>query len=148
MKRVLVIILIVIFGAALNAQIVVTIPEFPTENDEITIIFDATQPGAEELLGYTGTVYAHTGVNTNFGDWQHVIGDWGNNQNQPALTRIGTDLYQLVIGFPRIFYGVTNPSEHIQELAFVFRSADASKQTRPDIFVPVYEPGLNLVVEN
>ncbi|HKB86565.1 MAG TPA: hypothetical protein VKD08_10370, partial [Ignavibacteriaceae bacterium] len=68
-------------------QIVVTIPENPTENDSITVYFDATQPGAEQLLGYNGTVYAHTGVSTNIGTWQHVIGDWGNNTNQPALIK-------------------------------------------------------------
>ena len=71
-----------------KAQIVVTIPEYPTQSDSIVVLFDATQPGAEELLNYTGTVYAHTGVNTNLGDWQHVIGSWGNNQNQPALIEI------------------------------------------------------------
>lgn len=62
------------------------------------MIFDATQPGAEELLNHTGTVYVHTGVNSNLGNWQHVIGDWGSNQTQPALARLGANLYQLTIG--------------------------------------------------
>ncbi len=130
---------------SIYSQVVTTEPEIPTENDSIVVFFDATQPGAEELLNYTGTVYAHTGVTTNLGDWQHVIGDWGNNQNQPALTRLGTNLYKLTIGFPRQFYSVTNPAEDILELAMVFRSEDATKQTRPDIFITVYEPGLNIV---
>ena len=77
------------------SQVIVTIPEYSTENDSITIQFNA-QEGDGGLEGYTGTVYAHTGVITNFSsgpsDWKHVIGDWGNNTNQPALTRIGTDL--------------------------------------------------------
>lgn len=130
------------------SQIVVTIPEFPTQTDSITIYFDAIQPGAEELLNYTGTVYAHTGVNTNFGNWRHVIGNWGNNNNQPALTRDSSNHYHLTIGYPRTFYSITNPSEQITALDFVFRSSDATRQTRPDIFVDIYQPGLNLIINS
>ncbi len=147
MRQFLIHIIFVLFSGLSFAQIVITQPEFPTQNDSIVITFDATQPGAEELLNYSGTVYAHTGVNTNVGDWQHVIGDWGQT-NQPALIRLGTNLYQLTVGYPRQFYGLTNPSEHILELAIVFRSSDGNLQTRPDIFIPIYEPGLNIVINN
>ena len=140
---------IIIFTCSeLFPQIVITVPQFPTQNDSITIYFDATQPGAEELFNYTGTVYTHTGVNTNLGNWQHVIGDWGNNNNQPALTRDSANHYHLTIGHPREFYSVTNPAEQIEALCFVFRSSDAAQQTRPDIFVDLYQPGLNLVVNS
>jgi 1,4-alpha-glucan branching enzyme len=148
MRNVYKLILVFIFVSVAKPQIIVTEPEFPTESDSIVVIFDATQTGAEELLNYTGTVYAHTGVNTNLGMWQHVIGDWGNNQTQPALERLSANLYRLIIGFPRQFYNVTNSSEDISELSFVFRSADASKQTRPDIFIAVYEPGLNVIFQS
>ncbi|GMU95804.1 alpha-amylase family glycosyl hydrolase [Ignavibacterium album] len=137
-----------LFSTQIFSQIVVTQPDYPTQADSIVIFFDATQPGAEELLNYTGTVYAHTGVNTNAGNWQHVVGNWGDNQTQPALTRLGPNLYKLTIGYPRIFYNVTNPSETIYALAFVFRSSDATKQTRPDIFINLYQPGLTLIVQN
>ena len=130
------------------SQIVVTVPQYPTENDSIIIYFDATQPGASELLNYTGTVYAHTGVTTNNGTWQHVIGNWGDNTTQPALTRLGANYYKLVIGNPRQFYSITDNTEHITELDFVFRSEDATKQTRPDIFMPVYSSGINLVLNS
>ena len=130
------------------AQIVVTEPEYPTRNDSIVVIFDATQTGAEELLNYTGTLYAHTGVNTNLGDWQHVIGSWGNNSNQPSLIRLDNNLYKLTIGKPREFYSVTNSFEKILRLAIVFRSSDGNSQTRPDIFIDLYEPGLNVVIDN
>lgn len=150
MKKIFFLLILFFLTPISFTQIVVTQPEFPTENDSIVVIFDATQPGAEELLNYTGTVYAHTGVLTNLGGtvWQHVIGQWGNNQTQPPLTRLGANLYKLTVGFPRQFYGLTNPAEKILELAVVFRSADGTKQTRPDIFIPVYEPGLNIVFEN
>lgn len=148
MKKLILSLLIFAFTSLSFAQIVTTEPQYPTQNDSIVVIFDATQPGAVELLNYTGTVYAHTGVTTNLGQWQHVIGDWGNNSNQPALTRLGQNLYKLTIGLPRAFYSVTNPTEKILQLALVFRSSDALKQTRPDIFIDLYEPGLNLVIQN
>ena len=129
------------------AQIVTTDPDYPTQYDSIVVYFDATQPGGTGLLNYTGTVYAHTGVTTNLGQWQHVIGDWGQT-NQPALTRLAANYYKLTIGYPRTFYSVTNPSEKILQLSMVFRSADATKQTNPDIFIDLYEPGLTLVVQN
>ena len=94
---------------------------------------DTTHPDASELLNYTGTVYAHTGVTSNVGTWQHVIGSWGQT-NQPALTRLGANLYKLTVGFPRTFYSVTNPSEQILQLDIVFRSADGSKANTSGYF--------------
>lgn len=141
---------VLFYSIAGYSQLVTTEPDFPTELDSIVIFLDATQPGAEELLNYTGTVYAHTGVITNLGGstWQHVIGSWGVNNTQPALTRLGPNLYKLTVGYPRQFYSVTNPSEIIFQMAVVFRSADASKQTRPDIFIDLYQQGLNIVIQN
>ena len=145
-------ILNIIFSISIFAQVVVSSPEFPTEADSIIITFDATK-GDKGLIGYTGNVYAHTGVNTNLGNWQHVIESWGNDATQPQLTRIGTDLYELVIGNPRKFYNLTNPSEKIKEIAFVFRSAGSSGPTGRDvggndIFLTIYEPGINVSITN
>ncbi|GJQ20061.1 MAG: hypothetical protein HBSIN02_04160 [Bacteroidia bacterium] len=135
--------------AALS-QIVVTVPQFPTENDSIVVTFDATQPGASELLNYTGTLYTHTGVITNLStgpsDWKYVKGTWGS-PSQPTLTRLGENLYRLIIGRPRQYYGVSNQTERILKLAFVFRSADGTKQTRPDIFVDLFEPGISVLID-
>ncbi len=141
-------IILIIFSIKNLAQVVTTSPQYPTEMDSIVVFFDATKPGAEELLNYTGTVYAHTGVTTNLGSWRYVIGQWGNNQTQPALTRLGPNLYRLTIGYPRQFYAITNPAEKIQTLNFVFRSADGTKQTRPDIFITIYQTGVNIVIQN
>jgi len=132
------------------SQIVVTLPQYPTENDSIVVTFDATQPGASELLNYTGTLYAHTGVITNLStgpsDWKHVKGSWAS-PTQPTLTRLGANLYQLVVGRPRPYYGLTDPTERILKLAFVFRNSDGSKQTRPDIFVDLFEPGISVLID-
>lgn len=130
------------------AQLVTSLPQYPTENDSIVVFLDTSQPGAEELVNYTGTIYVHAGVNTNFGNWQHVIESWGNNTTQPALTKDSTNHYKLTIGYPRQFFNVTNSSEHISSFAFVFRTADGNSQTRPDIFYTVYQPGYTLALNS
>ncbi len=132
----------------LFSQIVTSSPTYPTENDSIVIYFDATQPGAEALLNYSGTIYAHTGVTTNVGKWRYVKGTWGVNPTQPALSNIGPNLYKLTIGNPRQFYKITDTTEHITALDFVFRSTDATKQTSPDIFYLIYQPGYTLTLIN
>jgi 1,4-alpha-glucan branching enzyme len=142
MKRILLFTLLFI-TASVFAQ-VTSIPEFATENDSIIIRFDATQ-GGKGLMNYTGVVYAHTGVITNLSNsqWAYVIGSWGNNTVQPALTRLGPNLYELKIGYPRSFYKITNQNERILRLAFVFRSAAGTQQTE-DIFHDIYLPGINV----
>lgn len=129
------------------SQVVVSDPLFPTATDQVTITFDATK-GSGNLAGYTGDVYAHTGVKIQGNNaWQYVIGSWGNNTTQPKLTRIGPNLYQLVIS-PSIrqFYNV--PADKvITQMAFVFRAASGSPQTE-DLFLDVYPPGLNIMINS
>ncbi|MFW5822443.1 MAG: alpha-amylase family glycosyl hydrolase [Tangfeifania sp.] len=122
-----------------TAQIT-TNPELPVASQSVTITFDSSE---DSRLGYyTGDLYAHTGViiqgNT---EWQHVIGDWGVNAEQPQLTHLGNGIYELEIT-PDInsFYSVEE-TEKVLQLAFVFRTADANNQTA-DLFVNVYEEGL------
>jgi len=146
MKFKLFLMVLIITAGFSYSQVVYTIPKFPTENDSITVYFDATQSGASELLNYTGIVYAHTGVTIGDSTWNYVIGTWGVNSTQPALTNFGSKLYELKIGYPRKFYKVTDTTVHITQLDFVFRSSDGSKQTRPDIYVPLYTSGVNVKV--
>lgn len=121
---------------------VTTSPALPTANDEVTIIFDATGTALE---GYTGDIYAHTGVTVNGDRWQYVIESWGDNTTQPKLTRDGSNfnLYTLLIT-PDVFtfYGV-NTSSTISEFNFVFRASSGSPQSA-DVFVPIYAAGLNV----
>ncbi|MCF6212904.1 MAG: T9SS type A sorting domain-containing protein [Flavobacteriaceae bacterium] len=121
---------------------VTTVPSIPTVADAITVTFDAT---GTELDGYTGTVYAHTGATINGAQWQNVVGSWGNNTTQPALTNIGGNLYQFIIT-PSVtsFYGLSSGT--VSELSFVFRSSDGTKQSRPDYFVPIFSSGLNVLI--
>ena len=120
---------------------VTTDPAIPMADQALTITLNTTGTGLED---YSGDIYAHTGVTVNGNQWQNVIGSWGNNTNQPQLTSLGNSLYELVIA-PSIrdFYGVA-ASDVISEIDLVFRSADGSQQTSPDIFIEVFESGLNI----
>ncbi len=134
------------------SQVVTSTPIFATESDSIVVFFHADL-GDAGLENYTGNVFAHTGVNTNVGDWQHVIGSWGDDAAQPQLTRLSANLYILVIGYPREFYGITDTNEHITSLNFVFRSEGSSGPTGrdvggADIFMPIFDAGLNVRITN
>lgn len=148
--------LLLLFTFISNAQTVVTtVPQFPSQTDKITITFNTTNAnpaGKAALINYFGTAYAHTGVTLSIDNgapqkWQDVIGNWGDNAAQPALTLLGTNLFQIVINNPMLYYKVALPpgghTIKITELSFVIRSSDASKQTE-DIFVPLYSPGISL----
>jgi 1,4-alpha-glucan branching enzyme len=120
-------------------------PALPTAEDQVVITFDATK-GGRGLAGYNGPVFAHTGVFIE-GEtgWRHVIGGWGDNAVQPQLSRIGPDLYRLVIGPDiRQYYGVA-AGKNITSMNFVFRGSSGSPQTE-DFFVEVVEPGLRVSV--
>ncbi|NOQ92111.1 MAG: T9SS type A sorting domain-containing protein [Flavobacteriaceae bacterium] len=136
--------LLLFFPLLLSSQ-VTTSPAVPTANDEITVTLTTTGTG---LDGYTGDIYAHTGVTVDGAQWQNVIGGWADNANNPKLTKINTTTYELVIT-PDVFtfYGVAT-SKTITEVSFVFRSSDASKQTSPDIFIEIFQAGLNVVLTN
>jgi len=140
MKKTVLLLILIISSLTFTFAQVSTVPTIPTAASEVTINFDATGTG---LDGYTGDVYAHTGVTVNGARWQNVIADWGVNTSKAKLTRTATNLYELVIT-PNVytFYDVAT-SETISEFNFVFRSSDGSQQT-VDLFVQIYEEGLNI----
>lgn len=134
----------------LNGQIIVTSPQFPTENDLVTITYDATL-GTAGLKDYKGDVYAHTGVITNksasLSDWKYTS-TWGSNVAKYKMTSIGNNKWTLQITPDiRRYYGVPS-GETIQKMAFVFRSSDNKLEGKgddgADIFASIYESGLLL----
>ncbi|HFE64786.1 MAG TPA: hypothetical protein ENK14_10295, partial [Caldithrix sp.] len=143
----------ILLTTTLFGQVVTSDPAFATQYDSIVVFFDATK-GDSGLMGYTGDVWAHTGVITNYstgpGDWKHVIAPWNVNLPKAKLTRIAPDYYKLVIGYPRVYYNVTDPAEEILKLAFVFRNSNGTVTGRgaghADIFLDLYQPGLTAVV--
>ncbi len=131
------------------AQVITSNRVFPKSNHELVITFYADQ-GNKGLMGFTGDVYAHTGVITSSStsptDWKFVKTSWGTNTPETKLTRIGTDKYTLTISPNVIGYYNIPSSETVLKLAFVFRSADNSRTGRnadgSDIFLDLFGDGL------
>jgi 1,4-alpha-glucan branching enzyme len=143
----------VILATPLFAQVVTTVPAFPTEGQQVTIYFNANE-GNRGLANFTGDVYAHTGVLTNLStsasNWRYVVSGWLVDIPKAKLERIEPNLYRLVIPDIRAYYNVP-ANETIQKLAFVFRSAAGVTPTREgkatgnaDIFVDMYSGGVNV----
>ena len=133
------------------AQLVTTNPAIVTQTGSIVeVTFDATL-GNKGLMGFTGDVYAHTGVNSNLGRWQHAPA-WGDNAAKYKLTPLGNNKWKFTIS-PDIatFYALIS-GETVSQLCFVFRSADKSKEGKDvgnaDIFIDVKQAGLNVVFTN
>ena len=117
----------------------------PEANQAATIYFDKTGTG---LSAYTGTIYAHTGVTVNGNAWQNVLGSWGSNTTQPALTLVSGNIYKLDLT-PTIQNFYNNPTGTISKINIVFRSANGTQQTS-DLELPVgaFQVSLNSPFEN
>jgi 1,4-alpha-glucan branching enzyme len=127
------------------AQVIVTTPSFPTDNDSCSIIYDAAL-GNAELKNVAPPIYAHTGVITNLStsssDWKHVVAGWTENLPKAQMTVLGNNKYQLKFKPTVRGYYAVPASEEIKKMAFVFRNSDGSKVGRnsdgSDIFVDIY----------
>ncbi|MBU2939106.1 T9SS type A sorting domain-containing protein [Lacinutrix sp. C3R15] len=99
----------------------------PEDTDSATLLFDKTGTGLDT---YTGTIYAHTGVTIDDStDWQNVIGSWGDNASQPALTLVSGNIYKLDLTTTiRNFYSYSD-SGTITAINIVLRSDDGTQQT-------------------
>lgn len=136
----------------LSAQLISTDPIFPTPDGPVTVIFDASQ-GNAALAGYTGDIYAHTGLITQDSDtpsdWQYVQGVWGTADPEVLMTSLGDDKYSITFSSIMDFYGAA-ADDTIYQMAFVFRNAAGTIVGRDvdgsDIFTNVYAPGLNVAI--
>ncbi|GAA0738974.1 alpha-amylase family glycosyl hydrolase [Gaetbulibacter jejuensis] len=125
MKKTLLFLFLLAF-TSLHAQLSWQGGTNPEENDSATLLFDKTGTGLES---YSGTIYAHTGVTLDDTDqWQNVIGTWGSNSTQPALTLVSGNIYELDLT-PTIRDFYNNPTGSITSINVVFRSDDGSQQT-------------------
>ena len=125
MKKVFLFIFVGLICNATFAQVSWQGGSNPDQTASATILFDkSTTP----LSSYSGTIYAHTGVTLNGTPWQNVIGSWGNNTTQPALTLVSGSIYKLDLT-PTImaFYGIGSGS--VTKINMVFRNAAGNSQT-------------------
>lgn len=135
----------------LNAQILSVSPAFPTVDDNLTIIYDASQ-GNGALAGST-TIYAHTGVittaSTSPTNWLFTQGTWGTADASVLMTSLGNNLFSLTIDMD-VFYGFPGGTV-VTDLAFVFRNANGSVVGRSadgtDIYYPVFQNNGELFAE-
>ena len=135
-----------------EASPVTSEPANPTVNDSIIIYFDATK-GNQGLKDFAGPVYAHTGVLTDesisSSEWKYVVTNWGEDTPETQLSQVETNLWKLVIGYPRVYYNIPE-NVKVTHLAFVFRSSQQSgggylegkDVDNKDIFLELYEPGI------
>ena len=133
-------VLLLFVSVQLKAQ-VTTVPTVPEANGAVTINFNKT---GTPLSTYNGTIYAHIGVTVNGVTWQNVIGSWGNNTTQPALTFVSGTTYSLSLT-PDLFtkFGVPTTSS-ITQICVVFRAASGAPQS-VDYFLNVGAFQANLV---
>jgi len=130
------------------AQVVSVDPAFPSQNDTVTITFDASE-GNGALSGFV-PVYAHTGIITQSGgpgNWQNVQGNWGTSDPNVLMSSIGNDKHTITYHIPT-FYNVPGGTT-VTELAFVFRDASGNTVGRAadgsDIFYPIYPANAGLL---
>lgn len=133
---------------ALDAQVVTTSPAIvQTNSTGIVVTFHADE-GNKGLMGVKPPtkVYAHTGVITNLSkndsDWKYGPAKWGDNSAKYELTWVSDNTWELNIGTLNGYYGIKNASETVEKMAFVFRTADNSREGKTasggDIFIKVY----------
>lgn len=132
----------------LRAQVSSEPSPLQDDSDNVWIYYYADQ-GNQGLLNQPASepIYAHTGACTNNGDWRFAP-TWGDNSAKYELEYVSENVWRLYIGNIREYYGITDPSETVSRLAFVFRNANCSKEgktaTGGDIFIDVLESGLQI----
>jgi glycosidase len=125
---------------------ITTDPGVPTADKAVKIIYDSSKDSGD-LNNSTGDLYAHTGVFIQgTSGWQKVIGVWGNNVSQPKLKYLGNFKYELDITPDlKTFYSLSS-SDIVTKIALVIRNGQSTKQTKPDIFIDIFQSGLNVII--
>ena len=139
-------------GVLAKAQITVD-PAFPTQDQTVTITYDATQ-GNGELADCTCDIYVHTGLiteaSTSPSDWQFVRTEWGTTNPDYALTQVAgqPNVHQITINIPA-FYRY-DAGTVVERLAFVFRDGAGERVGRAadggDIFYDISQAGSGFAV--
>jgi 1,4-alpha-glucan branching enzyme len=131
---------------SLFAQVIESTPQHPTINDSVQITFHVDSCDCS-LAGFTGNIYAHTGVLTTLsadnGDWKHVIADWNVDLPKAKLEKINSTTYKLHITPNVKTYYAISDTEKVTDLAFVFRNSGGTKQSA-NLYKKVYNPGLTI----
>ena len=153
MKKILLLLSVFLFANYCRSQLLTWTPDFPKDNDNITITVDATK-GNQGLLGFSGNVYVHVGVITNLStgptNWRYSKFTWGSTEAAALTTPAGTNKWSYTINNIRTFFAVP-AGETIQKIAILFRTGGCSTDClaqrnadQSDMYVPVYDASLNV----
>lgn len=129
-----------VFGSEPSA-VATSYPSNPTQNERIALDFNINAASNSSLATFIEAnpgegVYAHIGVSTNNGGWQHVIAGWGVNVPKNTLMTISDTVYRLYIDpNSREYFGLT-AGEWTEGINLVLRNAGGTAQTE-DLYVPV-----------
>ncbi|MFZ1706051.1 MAG: alpha-amylase family glycosyl hydrolase [Saprospiraceae bacterium] len=131
LKRKIYVILCLFVPFILGAQIITLDPIGTGPDDQVTLIFDASQ-GNKELVG-ADKIYMHHGVVTDKPTgtaWKYVKGNWGKDDGIGLMTKVEGEANKWKFTFSpdvRSYFGVP-PTEDIFRISCVFRSPDGSKK--------------------
>ncbi len=143
------ILIVLFFQVSVYSQIIEADPVYPTVSDQVDITLHVNRCNCT-LEGYTGDIYAHTGLITSesvdMNDWDSVIADWDVNLEKARLQKLDDTTYVLHITPSITDYYEIGPELYVEYLAFVFRSIDGSRQTSPNIYYDVYQQGLSVQI--
>ena len=151
MKRFLSLLSFLFTVATSTGQLLTWAPDFPKDNDNITITADANY-GNKALLGFAGNVYVHVGVITNLStgptNWKYSKFTWGSAEAGAQATAAGTNKWSYTINNIRTFFNVP-AGETILKIAMLFRSGNCTNDCvalrnadGSDMYVPVYDNNL------
>ncbi|MEZ3520086.1 MAG: hypothetical protein K1V78_01095 [Muribaculaceae bacterium] len=145
------------------AQIVTSSPLILQQSSsDIVLTFHSDSPLCNQVFAnapQSEEIYAHIGLitskSTSGSDWKYAIFPWpssGNaqqaNTDKNHLKYISPNTYTLSIGTIADYFGITDPSETVKQIALVFRTADGRKECKTvsggDIYVNVMPEGFQM----
>lgn len=134
--------------ASLVGQAIVTDPAFPAEDKPLRITFDVSETERNDLEGFSGDIYVHTGViltesDKNSGSWEYVIADWPVDIPRAKLAPLGDDQWELQIDDIRSYYELPDSEGEVLQLAFVLRNSPGSLQTE-NLYIDLYDDELQV----
>ncbi|MET0636579.1 MAG: alpha-amylase family glycosyl hydrolase [Chitinophagaceae bacterium] len=140
---------LIILPCYLHAQLLTISPEFPTDNEPITITMDASK-GNKGLFNFSGNVYLHIGLITSYSsdgnDWKHAPFEWGTTPANGQATSAGNNKWTFTINNIRSFFGMTDVNEVVKAIAILYRDGAGNIVQRnadgSNMYLPVYQSAL------
>ena len=120
-------------------------PVTPDADTEMTVVFKAAK--SSQLYGYTGDVYAHTGI-VSEGTWLYVPAAWDENKAKCKMTKVEDNVWSIKYT-PTVRQWFSSGETAINKIGIVVRSADGTKKgiaddyfiTATDSKYKPFEPG-------